>query len=949
MPSNHVYYSLKDRNGYLWMATDKGIVKYNGYDFKIFDKESGIENENVWYLLEDGNGRVWPMNISSQIGYFYNDTYHTITAVPDRKLFYPIYPNKNRQGIHFIDIKVQGHAYLCVERADTIYSCRLPSNGYVFHVNDYCLFLQKRNGFYKVGYNGVCLTQMYGYNTDTSVYLFGRYLIPFSYGITRVNPIEVRDIYTGKKLFIQLDEDETLYMLNVANNNCYLTSDKHVYKLTSDMIVSRIAWADQLLSLDILRKGDILTYVNDDFWGEWITTQSNGILFNFRKSVFKSAQSDNRRNARFISRINDKTYLFDRDTRTLIIENGKQTKDKKLPYISNIYKLTGWSRDSTLIFADNGMGWLIKDNIVTYLKGPNSYFPITATDGVVKNKNEIYVVSTGQGLINVHFSPSSFSIKQLDDERYSGVIYDSIHQMFIGYNRDNIYAEIGNRHLKLKVPAILHNIDKIFLSQQNENLFIKTDDKLWIFNFTTFSFQEVFSGINLKSSHILIDGEILIIVGKFGVLYTRVAKQGKFPVSYLIHNHKNSNYSFVTNAYLDQNRHLIIDTDKGKLSVQKPNDSLFSSSNKISISDKYKIVAWYMNKLINCDETCSLSIKQDMPAIRFDLINPYGAGIVKYSYRIENLSDNWISLNSNELILPKLKPDRTYVLYLQANDDILRTKIVKIRLNIIPYWWQTTKGKVLLGLSGLGLLSSIMVIVVVITKRKIIQKNTSESLKLEVKNLHLELELKSIYAQLNPHFIFNSLNTGLYFIKKKQMEEAYDHFASFSQLLRSYIKSSRNKYIPLSEEITSLTNYINLQQARFDHKFNYKILVSDAIEPKNIKIPSLLLQPIVENAINHGLAQKEGKGNLILEFDPGDHKNDLVCIVDDNGIGRVKAKAIRKASKIESHSYGDELIKELVTIINKEGKMNISIHYLDKEMPLEGTSVIVTIKNASNE
>jgi len=204
------------------------------------------------------------------------------------------------------------------------------------------------------------------------------------------------------------------------------------------------------------------------------------------------------------------------------------------------------------------------------------------------------------------------------------------------------------------------------------------------------------------------------------------------------------------------------------------------------------------------------------------------------------------------------------------------------------------------------------------------------------------LELRAIYAQLNPHFIFNTLNTALYFIKKKQMENAATHVTTFSHLLRAYLESSKNRYISIDEEITNLKNYIQLEQKRFENIFTYEI-INHTTPHETIYIPSLLLQPIVENAINHGLLPKGNAGHLKIEFYRNADKS-IVCIVEDNGIGRQQAEALKQEHAPARPSHGNRLIRELIDAFNKYEKLGIEITYTDKTTPLSGTLVTILIK-----
>ncbi|MBZ0100221.1 MAG: hypothetical protein K8F30_14160, partial [Taibaiella sp.] len=158
-----------------------------------------------------------------------------------------------------------------------------------------------------------------------------------------------------------------------------------------------------------------------------------------------------------------------------------------------------------------------------------------------------------------------------------------------------------------------------------------------------------------------------------------------------------------------------------------------------------------------------------------------------------------------------------------------------------------------------------------------------------------------------------------------------------------------NKYITLSEEISNLENYILLQQYRFEDKFSFSIEVNEEINIDATLMPSLLLQPFVENAINHGLLHKEGKGHLSIKFISGNPEKEIICIIDDDGVGREKAAQINRDNPNKVQSYGNTLIADLTKLINIDGYMDVTINYKDKAPPETGTTVIITIKKAHHD
>jgi LytS/YehU family sensor histidine kinase len=148
----------------------------------------------------------------------------------------------------------------------------------------------------------------------------------------------------------------------------------------------------------------------------------------------------------------------------------------------------------------------------------------------------------------------------------------------------------------------------------------------------------------------------------------------------------------------------------------------------------------------------------------------------------------------------------------------------------------------------------------------------------------------------------------------------------------------------LEEEIKMLRNYIELQQIRFEEKFEYKIEIDNKLPTNNIRIPSLLLQPLVENAINHGLFHKEKGGILLLKFEQGTDSSELVCIIEDNGVGRDTARKINEANSTKE-SYGTKLTNQLLEVFKLYENLDIKLKYIDKALPESGTIVTLVLKN----
>lgn len=207
-----------------------------------------------------------------------------------------------------------------------------------------------------------------------------------------------------------------------------------------------------------------------------------------------------------------------------------------------------------------------------------------------------------------------------------------------------------------------------------------------------------------------------------------------------------------------------------------------------------------------------------------------------------------------------------------------------------------------------------------------------------------EFELKALQAQMNPHFLFNCLNTIKFFITTNNHAAANKYLTKFSKLLRMFLDHSTSESITLEEEINMLRLYIELEQMRFDEGFNFHLQVDDKIDFKNTEIPATLLQPFVENAINHGLVNLSRQGNLTLIFE---QKNGcIVGIIDDDGIGRAEAARLKNQSTSQHISRGTQLIDDRIKTLNSIREQHIDIQIIDKEDEQHnaaGTRVIVTI------
>lgn len=206
------------------------------------------------------------------------------------------------------------------------------------------------------------------------------------------------------------------------------------------------------------------------------------------------------------------------------------------------------------------------------------------------------------------------------------------------------------------------------------------------------------------------------------------------------------------------------------------------------------------------------------------------------------------------------------------------------------------------------------------------------------------LRQKAFTTLINPHFIFNALNSVQNYINRQDRQAANRYLADFASLIRKNFDAAQQAFIPLNKELESIRLYLQLEQMRFPGKFNYELSVAEDLDTEEMMIPSMIVQPFLENAILHGLSQRESEGLLRVQFD---HLNGALHIeITDNGIGMEKSRALRSGST--HNSRGMQLIKEKLNVLSRFGGrpvvLEIKEAYPGSENP--GVHIIIIIPDS---
>lgn len=312
----------------------------------------------------------------------------------------------------------------------------------------------------------------------------------------------------------------------------------------------------------------------------------------------------------------------------------------------------------------------------------------------------------------------------------------------------------------------------------------------------------------------------------------------------------------------------------------------------------------------------NLKYKQNFVGFEFVAINYSNPEKCVYEYKLEGVDNDWVSTrNSRYAKYINLSPGHYTFLVRASNEDGVWTEEAKqIQIEIASPFWLRLWFIVLVALILLGLA------VFVVFQRTKRLKN-----RYQVKVL--DMELKALRSQMNPHFIFNSINSIQYYILNKNPKTAYTYLSKFSTLMRLILNNSRVDFITLKEEVEALSIYLDLEKMRLEEELEYSISVDDQLEVDAILIPSMIVQPYVENAILHGLAPKTSNRKLHVHMSK--IENQIYCVIEDNGIGRNKAKELNSNRTRKHQSTGMQVTKGRLELLNKENFKNLSVKIID--------------------
>lgn len=963
LPSNKVKAVVQDMDGNIWIPSDKGVTKFNGKRFKTFTVKNGLPTNETFFTTAIDD-KVWVYDYTPNMTYIRRDTvFNTIIpkhrTVEEKGIFRKRYFIKKDSVTMNIN---SDNTSLMIEVNDSCYSIdfgkfidstpklkeKIPLKFFKYYHSKSGLITSTDGRLLAVAFDTTLI--IYNLRTKEIISLNTNYIDKNDNASGEVYPhlFSNHFIYMSDTpyilWFIDLN-DFTKKSINLKEYDQYYTgSITHLFKSDKEFCITSLSNMYMLFNEDLelvdTFRWDIDKKINninrDNSGNYWIASNNEGIqvvtkhFLKFKK-IKHSISTSNILN---IYSAPEGFFLFDDESNLFICDkNFKLTKKIKLPVIFLSYP----EIKRYWVYPDEKGGFYITSAFGVYYLDKSRSLHSFEYQKISSHKNYIYnkvkdtlTIATSAGL---YYANSKGKTVQSYDTSVV-VRINNISESKNGYWCTNDAGRIVFMDIRCNILEDTL-IDKriVFSTIINDNLIIALDGYgVYRFDTNTRELELVIKDDNFNY-YLRSDDGFWLANQSYIVRYNNKLE---LAAKYL--NTKGLLYNELYNINeCEDGDYLLCDNGIVKLpdSTFTYNDTVFQKSVYVS-SVSIGNTSYYFNR------EDSVFTCQYLPVnytIEFSCNSTSYLGEVGYEYYIEDDKNQWLKTSNNFLSFATLSPGE-YKIHVKAvvdNIDVNSDEKV-FKLVVAPLWWQSIYFK-----AAMVLLGTLLIIVSILVRLKVIKKR--ERKRTELNKKIAELELSALQSQMNPHFIFNTLTSIQSFINTESIAAADDLLHKFSLLVRKYLEFSRRGLISIQEEIDTLKLYTQIEQIRFNNVFDVRYIIRNNSLKKmeEVLIPPILLQPLVENAINHGLyhlSERRGLLRIALLI----NNTNIKVIIDDNGVGRSRAKSYRK--KIFK-SVGNNLIQDRVAILNESGRAEVSVNVIDKtnsdKEPI-GTRVVLTIK-----
>ncbi len=912
-----VYCAEQDKDGFIWFGTETGLSRFDGTNFLNYTLEQGLPDNEILKMFCDSQNRLWLSTFRSAICYISNGKVHNQY---NDSILKKIHLNgiawqvcENKKG----DILIREYSVLHIITAK---NAVLEIKNLDASPSFFSAISESENGNFLVCNND----KIYELDTDFHPHLIKQVSIPKKF-----------------KYLTHLSAHIFLSHSSLVEYTAYsLDSGKQVLYQSPPPLIATQILNDSLICVNNINGCSIWNFytgksINKILPGEpvssvFIDNENNYWFTTLGRGVFKL-------NSTFI-----KTIPLRRN-------NGDRVSVFSLIKFNNSIVA---GTDGCYLFSMNPVD---PQNYSTWKLRYKSEVK-NRIIGIQKSGNTLYV-GTDDNLLKTNF----YKLKQIKS-------FLSIKDLFL-LNKDTILIGAFNCLVLLDANK-LKIIDTIFrdrvtsLNAIGKEVYVGTLNGLIIKNLINNTEIKPDADIlNTRITDIEKDENNVLWIGTYGLGVVGF-KDGKIVSSFSLKDGLTSNICRCLSV--DKNT-LWVGTDKGlsKIDLQSRNITTYTNldglptniinavvgdSQMVYIGTASGITYFnfnnsiaksrcilHINLISSGSDTLNESVIKLPPKkneIKFDYvgISYNSGGEINYYYRINELNNNWSETNNTSIIFPAL-PAGKYTFQIKAiNKYGASSKVITIPFEIEKEIWQ----KAWFQICFLVVVSLFAWLIINISIKSIRKKESERAL---IREQIAELKQKALKSQINPHFVFNCLNSIQQYIIDNDIEGSNRFISSFAGIIRKTLEFSERNEITLVEELNYIENYLKLEKERFENSFIYHICIAKNVQPENYNLPPLILQPLIENAVRHGVrSRNDNEGKIIVSVKL---ENAYILItIEDNGRGINLKKPT--SEKFSNHnSMGINLVKERIKVLNdtRVHKILFEVETLENTSSFPGTIV----------
>lgn len=889
LPSQECYKVVQDRNGYIWFSTDNGLCRYANGRISIFNEKNGLPEKNVYNIAEDPKGKLWVMTSTNRVLY-YDASRNVMKEAPF---------SQDYKAFEKLRWKNATPSMLDVSDPDEF---RMANPYYAVTVDR----KSNRATFLEPGPSAEIYTAIFDKKEGHPLLpVFNISRAPFVISIRGDRKQEIKipgleDIYVNKEMptalagnadfialydkLMRVDSDGSISFFDFPDRIYILYTDPQDglwVGIKGHGVYHYPDAASMQLAHHSLEGYSVSGVCTDHEGGVWCSTLEKGIFYCKNKQLISYAGTEG----------------LDRTVSLLKFTRGKlfvsSTADKLYvasPKGLELHQLRIDPRYSALDIAWRENEWILGCDRFAARIDPSFRYKDHLSEINVDYLGIIQMASGNRKLYCIiHRDISEITSKKKITPvlRASPFTSNSViwrnGELLMG-GKQGVYAYNVATKKSTKIEAIPVDVRKMIKTRSGRIWIItKSDGIFWLDGEKVTHADKQLSLHNAVFFDIAEAPDGSVWAGASNGLYRFSQEGGSYKTKlYTVMHGLPSNEVYKVAA--DASR-IWFSTFEGLFSLPLKTGSQNVAGPEIHMRD----VTVHRHKLKHPAHVLKLSYRRSDLKFTFDVLTYTNGTETKLEYRLYNEDQNTVNtVNGDEILFSNLSPGNyTLEVYGLNGDGAKSQRPEKITIEIMPpFWmqWWFLVLMVLIFLTGTFLFARYII-------RNIRRREEAKTL---MNKLMAEYQITALQAQMNPHFIFNAINTIQGYILENSEQEAYDYLAKFSKLIRMVLHHSQEKMIPLTSELHVLKLYIELEQLRFDQCFDYRLELDGSIEPEYISLPSMLLQPYIENAIWHGLVNLRGSrmGHLVIRMEMSGEL--LKATITDNGVGREKAMDFRK-------------------------------------------------------